>query len=276
MDARSLLAKNDIVPDVLKDQFFLQDDSVMDRMITWGRVNSQDIVLEIGAGNGVLTRKLAAKAKKVIAFEIDPRLQPLLQDLPDNVELHMQDARDFVLLRGKLSKQKPYNKIVANLPYSFVEMFLHNLTFLDYDKAILLIPQKLIQKIETNPVFGSFFAAEQKCVVKKSQFYPVPKTDSAVIDLHRLPDPTASHNLSLFLQQYIYQHEDQKAGNSLREGLIKFSKKAKNQPLPKNQARAILESKHIPPHLLDKTPHNREIYSIVSQVFASDQIVDEV
>lgn len=267
MDIQAELIQKGINPNPLKDQFFLLDESVIHQMIAWADVGKDDVVLEVGAGNGALTRQLAAKAKKVIAFEIDSRFKPFLIDMPHNVELHFDDAWDFVQLHGKSRKAREFNKVVANLPYSFVEPLLHNLTFLDYDKAVLLIPQKLADKINTAPVFGSFFTSEQKVVVDKHQFYPVPRTNSVVIELHHKSNPIETHNLALFLRQYMYQHERQKAGNSLREGLIVYWQLVKHEQLTKNQAKAILTEKHIPQSLLQLPPDNAEIYELVSRVF---------
>jgi len=255
-------------PDPLKDQFFLQDEATIIRMVDLAELNKNDTVLEIGAGTGNLTSELAKHAGKVISFEIDPRFGPLLAKLPRNVEVHLEDAWDFAQLHGKFRKKKIYNKIVSNLPYSFCERLMHNLTFLDFDKVILLVPLKFLNTLSTNPIFKSFLTYQLEFKVDKSNFYPQPKTNSAVISLSSLPDPISSNNLPLFLKQYIYQHENQKVINSLREGLIKFTRFTKGDVLSKKQAAQLVSEFQINPQLLETTP-GAMIYEEIDRHYSS-------
>ena len=267
MDISHTLEKYKIKPDVLKDQFFLTDENIIRRIIDLADINKSDVVLEVGAGVGNLTSKLAKHAGRVISFEIDERFKPLLDKLPKNVEMYYENAWECVQLHGKFRKKKEYNKIVANLPYSFVEQFLHNLTFLEYDKVILLIPIKMVRKINENAVFGSFFRTKILLTVPKEKFYPAPRTNSVVIDLVKLSDPLESKNLGLFLRQYMYQREDKLVKNSLMDGLIDYSKLAHHKAMTKNEARAKIAESRIPNELLEKHPNNSEIYDLVSEKF---------
>ena len=268
-DVKTLLEKYQIKPQALMDQFFLTDDTVIDEAISAAEVNKNDVVLEVGAGIGNLTRRLAEKAGKVISFEIDERFKDVLHDLPENVEMHFEDAWEYIQLHGKWRKKKEYNKVVANLPYSFVEKFLHNLTFLEYDQVILLVPSKFAKKIENNAIFGSFFRVELLRVVKKHLFFPVPRTDSMLVNLIKLPDPLLQKNLPMFLRQYMYQHEAQKVRNSLTEGLITYSWLTENKTITKNDARKIIDEKILEKELLTTTPGSK-IYEVVSRNFSAD------
>jgi len=64
-----------------KDQHFLIDKQVLERIIEYGKLTKADTVLEIGAGYGNLTAKLAKKAGKVIAIEVDPELAPSIKKM---------------------------------------------------------------------------------------------------------------------------------------------------------------------------------------------------
>ncbi len=257
-----------LTPDPLKDQFFLIDEKVIKKIVGFADLNKSDIVLEIGAGVGNLTGELARKGGRVIAFEIDSRFKPFLSKLPKNVEVHFENAWDFIKMHGKFRKKKVYNKVVSNLPYSFIEPFLHNLTFVDYDKVILLAPKRFLKKTEKWGVFGSFFEPKVLLEVSKEKFYPVPKTDSVVIDLVKLPDPIDSKNLGRFLRQYMYQHEDQLIKNSLTEGLIKYQRLVYSNKLTKNEARKIIAEKEIDRRFLDQHPNSSEVYEIVEEKFS--------
>lgn len=115
------LKKYNIIPDPLKDQFFLMDETVIKKTVDFADLKKSDTVLEVGAGTGNLTSELAKKAGRVIAFEIDTKFKPFLSKLPKNVEVHYENAWEYIQLHGKWKKKKEYNKVVSNLPYSFVE-----------------------------------------------------------------------------------------------------------------------------------------------------------
>lgn len=264
MKIKKILNDYGICLDLLKDQFFLEDEDIIKKIVRFANLNKEDVVLEVGAGIGNLTNEIAKKAGKVIAFELDPRFKSFLSKSPQNVEVRYEDAWDFIQLHGKFRKKKIYNKIISNLPYSFCEPFLHNLTFLDYDKVILLVPQSFANKIAINPVFSSFFNTEEKLIVEKHKFYPVPRTNSVIIDLHKLPDPLKQKTLSLFLRQFIYQHEEQKTKNSLREGIIKFAWLAYQKIITKKEAKKLLDKSDIENGLLESQAHNSRIYQQIT------------
>jgi 16S rRNA (adenine1518-N6/adenine1519-N6)-dimethyltransferase len=263
------LAKNKIIPDPLKDQFFLTDKNIVRKVVEFAKLEKSDVILEIGAGTGNLTEEIAKKVRKVIAFEIDERFNPFLSVLPKNVEVHYENAWNYVQMHGKFRHKKLYNKVVSNPPYSFIEPFLHNLTFLDYDKVILLVPNRFMKKTEKWGIFGAFFEPKVLMEVPKESFYPVPKTNSYIIDLIKLPDPVDSKNLGRFLRQYLYRHEEQLVKNSLMEGLIKYQKIIFNKMMTKNEARKTVSEKDIPEKLLEAKPGKAEIYETVEEKFNS-------
>ncbi len=266
MNIKQTLNKYKIAPDLGKDQFFLTDTKIIKKAIEFADLNKNDTVLEIGAGPGNLTKKLAEKAGRVIAFEIDTRFKPLLKSLPKNTEVRYENAWKYIQLRGKWKKKKEYNKVVSNIPYSLTEPFLHNLTFLNYDKVILLVPIKFLKKIDKHSIFGSFFQTKILLKVPKESFYPTPRTNSVLIELIKLPDPLKTKNSGLFLRQYIYQHENQLAKNSLMEGIIKYSDIVHSKKVTKNEARNIISKQNIPKELLEKTPSNPSIYSLAENI----------
>src|SRR3990172_5470531 len=265
MDVKSELQKAGIGPDPLKDQFFLVDENIISKIAELADLTGNDVVLEIGAGVGNLTKELAKKAGRVLAFEIDERFKPFLDTLTQKVEVHIEDAHEYASQGGKFRKKKVYNKIVCNIPYSIGEWLFHNLPFVEYDRAILLVSKKFAESSKTNPVFSSFYKVEEKLEVPKEKFYPVPRTDSVVIDLVRLPNPIVTKDLASFLRQFIYQKEKWKAKNSIREGLITYARRVFERKLTKNQSRKIIAQSDISKDLLERPPDNAEIYQKVSE-----------
>jgi 16S rRNA (adenine1518-N6/adenine1519-N6)-dimethyltransferase len=97
-------------------QNFLSDPNLLDAIVRESGVGPDDVALEIGAGEGVLTRRLAAAAGHVHTIEIDRRLEGALAGVAaePNVELHWGDA-----VRLDLAALDPApTAVIANLPYS--------------------------------------------------------------------------------------------------------------------------------------------------------------
>lgn len=271
MNTKKELSKFDISPDPLKDQFLLDDEEIIQKIVDFADLTKKDVVLEIGAGIGNLTRELAQKAGKVITFEIDERFKPILADLPQNIEVVWDNAWKHIQMRGKYPHRHAlgYTKVVANPPYSLVEPLMHNLTFVFWDKVILLVPLKFLRKVEENPVFGSFFKVKKLLDVPKEKFFPVPKSNSVVIELVKLPDSVQSKNLGLFLRQYMYRHESQLVKNSLMEGVIKYEKLVHSKKVTKNAARKMVSESGIPTKLLESKAFDRsEIYKEVEKAYS--------
>ena len=111
-----LLEAFDLVPNTDLGQHFLLDENLVDVALREGAVGPDDVVLEVGAGVGVLTRALATRASHVHAIEVDRRLENALTHALEghhNVTLIWDDA-----LSVALAELDPApNRCVANLPY---------------------------------------------------------------------------------------------------------------------------------------------------------------
>lgn len=255
-----------IKPDPLLDQFFLTDKDIINKIIGLAQLKKNDIVLEIGSGTGVLTREIAKKAGRVISFEVDSRFKSVLKDLPKNVDLYFGNAL-------KTFHKYKFNKVVSNIPYSLCEPFLHKLIYSECKKGVLVVPQKFYYTVVANPVFNSFFDFYKGMVISKKLFYPVPRTDSVIISIQKKKDPLTEKNLTLFLRQYLYYHENQISRNALREGIIKFEKIILGKNITKNQARDIVYKSGIEKGLLEKPPNNFDIYEQISEKISFELLI---
>jgi 16S rRNA (adenine1518-N6/adenine1519-N6)-dimethyltransferase len=92
-------------------QHFLRDPNILEVIGRLAELGPEDVVLEIGPGQGVLTRYLAARVRRVHAIEIDGALEPELRDLGENVDVVFGDALQLELPQDA-------TKLVANLPYN--------------------------------------------------------------------------------------------------------------------------------------------------------------
>ncbi len=252
------LGKSGIVPDTKKDQYFLIDSNVIKKVADIANITKEDRVLEIGPGLGFLTRELASRAKGVVAIEIDKRFEPILKSLPKNVEVIYGDAYRLLNDRGFLRSVKPPTKTVSNIPYSQAQNMLHNYTNYTWYRGDLVwvAPTSLANKVNKEPILGAYFTAEVIEYIPKTAFYPQPKTASAIIYFRRISDPKKLIDFAIYFRRWLYNHEEWKVKNALREGLINAAYDLKGVRVTKNQVREVISTLGIPETELDKLTNN--------------------
>ena len=79
-DLKTLLFKHGVRLTKAYGQNFLTDTELLGEIVQKSGIDGNTTVLEIGPGAGALTREIAKTAKKVIAYEIDTRLKPVLEE----------------------------------------------------------------------------------------------------------------------------------------------------------------------------------------------------
>ncbi len=173
-----------------KDQHFLVDEQVLNRIIQYGRLNKTDTVLEIGAGYGNLTEKLAAKAGRVIAIEVDAQLASSLESR-ENIDMIIGDALKMEF--------PPFNKVIANLPYSISSPVTFKLLRYKFELGILMYQHEFAKRMVALPDskdYGRLSIAVQYYadveileVVPASAFSSPPEVSSAIVRLAPRPPP---------------------------------------------------------------------------------------
>lgn len=172
-------------------QNFLFDTNLLRAIANDGMVESEDVILEIGAGAGTLTSVLAEKAKKVISFEIDKELITVLEKRKkqhENIEFHFQDFMEADvknLFDGKA-------RVVANIPYYITTPIIFKLVenIEKFSSILVLIQKEVAERFAsvhgtkdygiTSVILQSIFNVSIPRVVKKECFTPAPKIDSAL------------------------------------------------------------------------------------------------
>lgn len=212
------------------DQFFLEDEKVIEKLISTAEIDGGDTVLEIGPGDGRVTKLLAKKAKKVVAIEIDRRFKPQLSEIPKLVVI-FGNALDVLETR-----RLKFDKIVSSLPSSIVEPLISRLVKIDFKTSSFLVPLIFVNKIENNIAFNTYFSMEMKGEVPKESFSPRPKTNWALIKLTKKINALESDNYGDYLIQYLFEHPKAKLKNSLMEAVIKIYD-SKGKKITKNFSR---------------------------------------
>ena len=192
---QDLLRENGFTFSKKYGQNFLFDPQLLAAIARDG-ANPGDFVLEIGAGAGALTKALAELGARVTAFEIDKRLEPVLNTVLDgtSAQVIFADALSFCL-QGVLTE--PY-RIVANLPYYITTPVIFK--FL-YDEQLLsltvMVQKEVADRICAKPATAAYGALSAQMqlmgtpkitrTVPRSLFTPAPQVDSAVVRLDISP-----------------------------------------------------------------------------------------
>ena len=177
-------------------QNFLVDKNILQNIIDYAQIEDDDVVLEIGPGQGVLTRALLNRGVSCLhAVEIDERLRPELESLASenlNLKLHWSDAVKF-----NYAALEPFpNKVIANIPYNITTPLIWELLkFADkgLNKFIFMVQKEAADRIiakadskERYPLGVAIEAMGGAKILKSVSpecFKPVPKVKSALIEI---------------------------------------------------------------------------------------------
>ncbi len=177
-------------------QNFLADTNLLDAIVRDAKLEPDDVVLEVGAGEGPLTERLAAAVTHVHTIEIDRGLEPALTRVAalPNVDLHWGDA-----LRLDLAGFDPVpSAIVSNLPYSIATpLIVRTIEELpSVQRWTLMVQREIADRLSAEPRRREYaapsvlvqLACETKMLrsVDPSVFRPRPRVGSAVIGLRRI------------------------------------------------------------------------------------------
>jgi 16S rRNA (adenine1518-N6/adenine1519-N6)-dimethyltransferase len=177
-------------------QHFLVDREVLEEILAAAEISPEDLILEIGAGLGVLTLEMAKRAKKIIAAEKDKKLAEILEDVlkkekVDNVEIIVGD-----ILNKGFKFQASSFKIVANLPYYLTSRLIRKLLESPNppNEMVLMIQKEVAERICASPPKMSLLAVSVQfyarpeiiAFVSKKSFWPEPEVDSAIIKISKI------------------------------------------------------------------------------------------
>ena len=178
-------------------QNFLIDPRIVDRIIESLKLTKADIVVEVGAGSGILTERLARSAGKVTGVEIDEKLcQILTEELAeyDNLKIICEDMEQFCF--EKRFTQPQSVKIVGNLPYQIASSFLLNLAQKECIKfMVVMVQREVAEKLLARPgnkkrgtltVLMNYYTIIDRIINAPPQaFIPPPKVGSSLIRIDR-------------------------------------------------------------------------------------------
>ena len=181
-------------------QHFLADTRIAGRILDAADLSPDDVIVEIGPGRGVLTKRMVNRVNRVVAVELDGELAEALPsrlDFPVNLTCVKADARD-VDLTELIAPDTSY-KVVANLPYYAANPIIRRLLESEPkpDILVVMVQQEVAKNMVAQPgdmgilsVATQFYArVKMVCSVSPKSFRPSPKVTSAVVRLDVLPAP---------------------------------------------------------------------------------------
>jgi 16S rRNA (adenine1518-N6/adenine1519-N6)-dimethyltransferase len=208
-----------IVPRKSLGQHFLVDDNILGVIGRLAELSSEDVVLEVGPGLGVLTRYLAARVSFVHAAEVDRRLAARLDGIP-NTEVHWGDALRLDI--GGLDP--PPRKLVANLPYNIATpVVAESLAVQQLERWCVMVQREVAERFfarRSTKDYGAVsvlvqLAAERTGLheVSREVFRPRPNVDSALVGFRRV-GPGATPQVKKIIEA-AFGHRRKTLANSL-------------------------------------------------------------
>jgi 16S rRNA (adenine1518-N6/adenine1519-N6)-dimethyltransferase len=181
-------------------QHFLRNRGAVTRIVDAVDPAPDDVVIEIGPGEGVLTEKLVALPNELIAIEIDPELSDRLRaQFGDRIQLVNEDALEAQL------PQRPF-RAVGNLPYNAGTPILRRVVAdPNCRRAVFMLQKEVADRLVAKPgdeaygyltLFVALYASARTLMtLEPKSFYPPPKVRSAVVVLDPDRKPFASEEL---------------------------------------------------------------------------------
>ncbi len=179
-------------------QNFLKDETILNNIVNAIDLKESDLVIEIGPGQGALTKKIQDKKVNLICYEIDERTKPYLEKIRESKTNIIYNDILQVDIKEDIKDYKYENLyIIANLPYYITTPIIKKIIDSNLNvKAMLLMVQKEVaERFCAKPGsknYGSltiylnyFYEIEKTFDVPRACFNPVPNVDSAVVKFQK-------------------------------------------------------------------------------------------
>ena len=200
-------------------QHFLADENILRRIVDALEPTTDDVVLEIGPGQGTLTRELLRRGARVIAIEKDPRLAEQLR-IGDvglrSAHIVEGDALrlDWQALIPQSAIRNPPWKVIGNIPYYITTPLIDKaLTPPLPERVVFLVQEEVADRIVAPPGSKTYGAlsvgvqvvarAEKLFTIKPGSFRPPPKVHSALVRLRPLLEPLVDQGEIPQLRQFV-------------------------------------------------------------------------
>lgn len=177
-------------------QNFLKDKKIVSKIADVASITKDDLVIEVGPGKGILTRELAIRAKKVLAYEIDRELENdlgNLQEQYDNIDIIFDDFINRNILNDIKNYEYKNVFFVSNVPYYITTPILMKIMNEDilFSKIVMMIQKEVGDRFSAMPGSKSYssitvylnyyYDIKKEFYVDRNEFVPIPNVDSVVV-----------------------------------------------------------------------------------------------
>ncbi|MBT3217444.1 MAG: 16S rRNA (adenine(1518)-N(6)/adenine(1519)-N(6))-dimethyltransferase RsmA [Candidatus Marinimicrobia bacterium] len=181
-------------------QNFLSDPNLVRKIVHAINPKPTDSILEIGPGDGALTRQLVDKVQHLSAVEIDPMLFKQLTEEESLQNVNFVHA-DILKILVKDVVHEPSLKIVGNIPYNITSPLIFHLLDqqMEWNKTFLMVQKEVADRLAARPgikaysrisvMVQSFLNVKKHFTISPKVFFPRPKVQSAIIELSKKPQP---------------------------------------------------------------------------------------
>lgn len=182
-----------IIPKKSLGQNFLVNQNVIQKIQEICAVSPGETIVEIGPGQGALTEGLSSKTKNLILIEKDKRLIPILKSKFQNTQIKIIEGDVLKVNFNELSETTL--KLVGNLPYNIATAIIEKIIFhrRNFSRCFVMVQLEHAKRIMAKPhckdygsfsLFVQFYCNVKKhLTIKKGSFQPIPKVDSAFLEL---------------------------------------------------------------------------------------------
>ncbi|MCM2466453.1 16S rRNA (adenine(1518)-N(6)/adenine(1519)-N(6))-dimethyltransferase RsmA [Methanoculleus oceani] len=210
-----------------RDQHFLVDRRAVEKIAGFVDVSGRR-VLEIGPGEGILTRALLDRGAEVIAVEIDPAL---VEELEIVFADEIAEGR-LEIVRGDAKKVDipPFDIVVANLPYSVSSKITFRLLEIGFEVAVLMYQKEFAQRMIAPPgtanvgrlsvMVQTYASVKPLLDLGPGSFRPRPQVRSWVVRItpHEPPYPIADRKVYADVVRVLFSHRRKTVRKGLRSG----------------------------------------------------------
>ncbi len=189
------------------------------------------IIFELGAGAGFLTRFLATLGRPVIAVEVDPRIASILStNVEDLIHVHPLLGDGICLLENRCTRA---DVLASNTPYSLTGPVLIAYVRSNMRAAVLMLQQEVARRLTSTPgskeygrvtvMVNYFNIVKVSATFKPKDFIPSPKVSSQLVVLKRIREWKPEHTLLETLLRCMFSQRRRLAKNVLRKCLRSIS-----------------------------------------------------
>ena len=178
-----------------RGQHILKNRKIAFKMLRHSEVESSDTVVEVGCGTGVLTELLLSRGAKVVGIEIDRRFVEILKN---RFRREIENSQFELLCGDALKVDFPeFDKFVSNIPYSISSPLTFKLIEHEFDRAVVMYQKEFAERLvatrgkkygRLSVMVRAYVSPKIVEIVDRTNFYPVPRVDSAIVVMEPYPE----------------------------------------------------------------------------------------